>query len=408
MTKENNQLLDSGSAQLLLGVMTLLYTVQRTVAAYDVVVDNVVNAQTTLLVGIAAQALESSNNAAQTAPDSPLTDAIRETLQEYSDIRPEFLASIKETYHRELEVLKSNFHFHTEKIKGMSKAAPTVQSSILLFPNLLLAPDAMAQLNEITEKLVRSTSPHSTQSGNAEKILNAVKAGGFTAMGYSLTNIFQLGKLIARTLGVEEENGELTPKIAMGMMIYDSYHTIAKLPSHLARVATGTMLAFTTGVLSSIVSENANLGLEADRLEKVTKETYSDYAKIAGSAVLSVAADWHTAYQFQMSKLTKLDQKLMRDEGVKKTIMEKPWKDPAELLMRKTIDNASMVKPALNGAKAAITATKATIFSTAFKLGKLAGNTMSWLVTRKKVQAAPVIPTIPTSKPRNATQISRG
>ena len=65
MTKENNQLLDSGSAQLLLGVMTLLYTVQRTVAAYDVVVDNVVNAQTTLLVGIAAQALESSNNAAQ-------------------------------------------------------------------------------------------------------------------------------------------------------------------------------------------------------------------------------------------------------------------------------------------------------------------------------------------------------
>jgi hypothetical protein len=127
MTKEDNQLLDSGGAQLLLGVMTLLYTVQRTVAAYDVVVDNVVNAQKTLLVGIAAQALESRDNAA-TAPDSPLTDAIRETLQEYSDIRPEFLASIKETYHKELEALKSNFHFHTEKIKGMSKAAPTVQS----------------------------------------------------------------------------------------------------------------------------------------------------------------------------------------------------------------------------------------------------------------------------------------
>jgi hypothetical protein len=67
-----------------------------------------------------------------------------------------------------------------------------------------------------------------------------------------------------------------------------------------------------------------------------------------------------------------------------------------------------MVKPVLNAAKAAITATKATIFSTAFKLGKLAGNSMSWLVTRKKVQATPVIPTIPASKPHNATQISRG
>ncbi len=401
-TKEN-------LTQLLLGVMTVIYTIQRSTAAYDAVVDNIMNAQKALLIGMADQALPPQNNAVR---EYTLEDATRETLEEYVSIKPNFLTSIEKTFYNELETLQNNFHFHTEKIKGVTKIAPTLEDSILLFPNLLLAPDALTQLNEITEKLVRSTASVSSKNNNAEKILIAVKAGGFTAMGYSMINMYRLGKQIARITGIEIKDRMSASSLASSLMIHNSYKTLVKLPTHLARITTASMLAFASGTLSGIINEDANLGLKTDKLEELTKSTFSDYVKLASDTALSAINDWLKAYQFQKDKLKKLDEKLTLEEGIVKVMTEKPWKNPSELLMRKTMEEATTIKPILNATKAGITATKATIFSTAFKLGKFTGRTISWLVsgkTQEKTEtAAHVTPITTPSKLHTTTHLSKG
>ena len=87
-TKEN-------LTQLLLGAMTVIYTIQRSTAAYDAVVDNIMNVQKALLIGMADQALPPQNN---TVREYTLEDATRETLEEYVNIKPNFLTSDRENF----------------------------------------------------------------------------------------------------------------------------------------------------------------------------------------------------------------------------------------------------------------------------------------------------------------------
>jgi hypothetical protein len=277
------------------------------------------------------------------------------------------------------ETIANNYDKQYQGLKNAVNA--DIETSILQYPKKWSEKNDLDTLLAAAVKLAHKISPE--QSKLYERLADGpvkVKALSNLVSGTLLANIFRAGKKIGQAIAkkIEPRVGKsfylkLAEQLKENYFIYDYgsevYRKFMQAPAKLLGMGVPALIAFNTGLIDAAV-EKDNVGLDGQKLAETTNNSYFSQLKGAMSIAYN---NFIKGVNFQWGKTSKLNDKLVKAKAKEDILQEKPWKEPAELLARDAMKDKTIFRGIMDGSKALIAGTNATILSSSYALGRLVG-----------------------------------